>query len=187
MAQSSSGSPGLLAAGALAAGGYDEDRSFARDLNLDQIVAAIAGDREERDLITGVLFAPLHDAGAVRYRQEVFQDLEDPALFGEVQHFSELIGEVRAHLRQSAKMAERYQRGGWLLDAAAIYGGAVRSLAGYLASAQVSSRALLAFRDYLASYVASTRFTALTADTRSQREALGRVRYRTRVRGTGSR
>ena len=186
MVQSSSGSPGLLSAEARAAGGTggrDEDRCFARDLNLDQIVAAIAGDREERDLITGVLFAPLHDAGAVRYRQEVFQDLEDPALFGEVQHFSELIGEVRAHLRQSAKMQERYQREGWLLDAAAIYCGAVRSLAGHLASAQVSSRALLAFRDYLASYVASAGFTALTADTRSQREALGRVRYCTRIRG----
>ena len=34
----------------------DEDRSFAADLNLDQIVAAIAGDREEHDLITTVLF-----------------------------------------------------------------------------------------------------------------------------------
>ena len=47
---------------------------LARDLNLDQIVAAIAGDREERDFITRVLFAPLHDADAVCYRQEVFQD-----------------------------------------------------------------------------------------------------------------
>lgn len=127
MAQSSLGSPGLLSAGAQAAGDIAADRSFARDLNLDQIVAAIAGDREERDLITRVLFAPLRDADAVRYRQEVFQDLENPALFGEVQRFSGLIGEVRAHLRQTADMRERYQREGWLLDAAAIYCGAVRS------------------------------------------------------------
>ena len=56
--------------------------SFARDLNLDQIVAAIAGDREERELITRVLFAPLHDADAVRYRREVFHDLENPACPG---------------------------------------------------------------------------------------------------------
>jgi hypothetical protein len=42
----------------------------------------------------------------------VFQDLENPALFGEVQRFSGLIGEVRAHLRQSADMQERYQREG---------------------------------------------------------------------------
>ena len=165
------------------AGEQDEDRSYARDLNLDQIVAAIAGDRVERALITRVLFGPLHDADAVRYRQEVFQDLENPALFGEVQRFSGLIGEVRAHLRQAAKMQDRYQREGWLLDAAAIYGGAVRSLAGHLASAQLGSRALLAFRDYLASYVTSAGFTALTADTRSRKEALGQVRYCTRIRG----
>jgi hypothetical protein len=42
MAQSSLGSPGLLSAGARAAGDIAADRSFARDLNLDQIVAAIA-------------------------------------------------------------------------------------------------------------------------------------------------
>ena len=82
MAQSSLGSPGLLSAGALAAGDIATDRSFARDLNLDQIVAAIAGDREERELITRVLFAPLHDADAVRYRREVFHDLENPACSG---------------------------------------------------------------------------------------------------------
>jgi hypothetical protein len=46
MAQSSLGSPGLLSAGAQAAWDIAADRSFARDLNLDQIVAAIAGDRE---------------------------------------------------------------------------------------------------------------------------------------------
>jgi DNA mismatch repair protein MutS len=186
MTQRASGSTGLLSAGGLTSGDtgkHGEDRSFARDLNLDQIVAAIAGDREERDLITKVLFSSLHDAGAVRYRQEVFQDLENPALFGEVKHFSELIGEVRAHLRQAAKMQERYQRDGWLLDAAAIYCGAVPSLAGHLASAPLGSRALRAFRDYLASYVASAGFTALTADTRSQQEALGQVRYCTRIRG----
>ena len=190
MAQGTPESPGLLAAGPPAAGGtgeHDEDRCFARDLNLDQIVAAIAGDHEERDLITRVLFAPLHDADAVRYRQEVFQDLENPALFGEVRHFSELISEVRAHLRQAAKMEERYQREGWLLDAAAIYCDAVRSLAGYLASAQIGSRALLAFRDYLASYVASAGFTALTAETRSSRRPSARSATASASGATGSR
>jgi DNA mismatch repair protein MutS len=179
-------SPSLLfatAPPARGAGEQDEDRSFARDLNLDQIVAAVAGDREERVLITNVLYGQLQDADAVRYRQEVFRDLENRALFEQVQRFCELMGEVRAHLRQLAKMPYRYQREGWLLDAAAIYCDAVESLAGYLASAQVSSRGLLAFRAYLASYVASAPFTALAADTRSTKDALGRIRYSTRIRG----
>lgn len=160
----------------------DEDRSFAADLNLDQIVAGIAHDREEHDLITSVLFAPLRDAGAVCYRQEVFQDLDDPALFEEVQRFSGLMHEVRAHLRQLGQMSYRYQREGWLLDAAGIYCDAVQSLAGYLASAHISSRALLAFREYLAAYVASAGFTALVSDTRSL-NALAQIRYTTRIRG----
>jgi DNA mismatch repair protein MutS len=178
--------PSLLFAGAPPVrdtGGPDEDRPFARDLNLDQIVVAVAGDREERDLITNVLFAPLRDGDAVRYRQEVFQDLEGPALFKEVQRFCELMGQVRAHQGQVAKMPYRHQREGWLLDAAAIYCDAVESLARHLASAQVSSRGLLAFRDYLASYVASAGYTALAADTRSRKEALGRIRYCIRIRG----
>jgi hypothetical protein len=178
--------PSLLSEGpptARAAGDQDENRSCARDLNLDQIVAAVAGDREERDLITTVLYSPLHDAGAVRYRQEVFRDLEHPALLGAVQRFSGLMDEVRAHQRQLGQMSYRHQREGWMLDAAAIYCEAVPSLAGHLASAPVSSRALLAFRDHLASYVASAGFTALASDTRNRKDALARIRYCTRING----
>jgi len=166
-----------------AAGDQDENRSYARDLNLDQIVAAVSGDREERDLITTVLYGRLRDAGAVRYRQEVFRDLEDPALLAAIQRFTGLIGEVRAHLRQLDAMQYRYQREGWLLDAAAIYCEAVASLAGQLASAPLASRALLAFRDYLASYVASAGFITLAGDTRSRKDALAQIRYCTRIDG----
>jgi DNA mismatch repair protein MutS len=168
---------------AQAAGKQDEDRSCARDLNLDQIVAAVAGDREERALITTVLFSRLHDAGAVRYRQEVFQDLEDPSLSGAVRRFSGLMREVRAHLRQLDQMRYPHQREGWLLDAAAIYCDAVASLSGHLASAPVRSRAVAAFRDYLASYAASAGFTNLASDTRDRRDALGKIRYCIRIRG----
>ena len=165
------------------AGERVEDRAFAPDLNLDQVVAAIAGDREERDLITRVLYGHLRDARAVRYRQEIFQDLENPALFDQVQRFADLMRQVRAHLHQLPKMQYRYQREGWLLDAAAIYCDAVQSLAGHLASAPISSRGLLAFREYLASYVASAEFTALASDTRDRKDALGHIRYCARIRG----
>ena len=179
-------SPSLLLteeSGTREAGQRDQDRSFARDLNLDQVVAAIAGDRDERYLITETLFGHLRDADAVRYRQEVFRDLDDPALFGKIQRFSDRMADVRAHLSRLESMRHRYQREGWLLDAAAIYCEAVRSLTGHLASARVSSRALLAFRDYLASYVASAGFTALAQDTKDRKDALGRIRYCTRIRG----
>jgi DNA mismatch repair ATPase MutS len=178
--------PGLLSADAsavLPAVAHDGHRSFARDLNLDQIVTAIAGSREERDLITGVLYERLRDEDAVRYRQEVFRDLASPALLDEIRRFADRMSEVRGHLRQLEEMRYRYQREGWLLDAAAIYCDTVRSLAGHLASASVGARALLAFREYLNRYVASDGFTALEDDTRDRREELGRIRYCTRIRG----
>jgi DNA mismatch repair protein MutS len=177
--------PSLLSEQPSAAGsaGKTEDRSCARDLNLDQIVAAVAGDREERDLIATVLFSPLRDAAAVRYRQQVFRDLEDPDLADAVRRFTGKMDEVRAHLRQLREMRYTQQREGWLLDAAAIYCEALASLAGHLASARLGSRALAAFRDYLASYVASTQFTALARDTGSRSDALAKIRYCVRIRG----
>ncbi len=190
MAQLASRSPeqvSLLYRGAapasLPTGEPDGDRSFARDLNLDQIVAAVAGDREERDLVTSVLYTHLRDADTVRYRQEIFQDLEDAGLAGAVRRFADLMSEVRSHLDQLPKMEYRYHREGWLLDAAAGYCDAVRSLAGQLGSAHLGSRGLLALRDYLASYVASAGFQSLVSDTKQQRDALGRIRYCTRIRG----
>ncbi|HTZ23507.1 MAG TPA: hypothetical protein VMC83_05895, partial [Streptosporangiaceae bacterium] len=179
-------SPSLLfreASEAREVGERDRDRSFARDLNLDQVVAAIAGDREERELITETLYGHLRDASAVRYRQEVFRDLDNPALLGEIQRFAGRMAEVRAHLNQLTAMQYRYQREGWLLDAAAIYCEAVRALAGHLASAEVSSRALLAFRDYLVGYLASAGFTDLARETKDRKDALGRIRYCTRIKG----
>jgi DNA mismatch repair protein MutS len=178
--------PSLLSKDASAVRGAaerDGDRSFARDLNLDQIVAAVAVGREEHDLITGLLYARLRDEDAVRYRQEVFRDLANPALLDEVRQFADRMSEIRGHLRQLGEMRYRYQREGWLLDAAAIYCDAIRSLAAHLASAPADGRALLAFREYLNQYVASDEFTALDRDTRDQKEALGRIRYCTRIRG----
>jgi hypothetical protein len=160
------------------------DRTFARDLNLDQIVSAIAGDREQRDLITRVLFSPLRDAEAVRYRQDVFRDLDDPALSDAARDFADRMSKVDARLRQLADMPYRHQREFWLIDAASVYCDAVQSLAGRLTSPEVSSRALLALGDYLASYVSSAAFTTLASDTRDSKAALGRIRYCTRIHGS---
>ena len=160
-----------------------DDRSFARDLNLDQMVAAIAGDREERELITETQFGHLRDGDAVRYRQEVFRDLENPALLGEIRRFADRMAEVRAHQNQLAAMQYRHQREGWLLDAAATYCEAVGSLAEHLASAHLGSRALAALRDHLARYAASAEFTTLARETKDLKDALERIRYCTRIKG----
>ena len=186
----SGGFPSLLSEDGPAprgAGEQDDDRSFARDLNLDQIVAVIAGDREGRDLITRVLYTHLRDAGAVRYRQEVFRDLEDPALFDEVQRFADRMGEVRAHLRRLTDAVPLPAgglvagRGGHLLRRGTVAGRAPR-----LGADQLPRPAGL---PGLPGFVCGLGRVHCPGqrNTRDRKEDLRRVRYCTRIKGGGSR
>jgi DNA mismatch repair ATPase MutS len=158
-----------------------EDHPYAPDLKLDQIVASIVGNRREHDFMTRTFFCHLHDASAVRYRQEIFRDLEEPVLLGQIQRFSEFMHEVRAHLGQLEKMSYRYQREGWILDAAATYCDAVRLLEKSLADGQLTSAGLMALREYLAAYVSSAGFIRLASDTDQRKDGLARVRYCARI------
>lgn len=173
--------PGVSLLGAAPAGVAPP--SYAADLNLDQVVTAVASGREQQDLITAVLSARLRDPDAVRYRQEVFGDLEQPALFDAAERFTGRLSEVRAHLKQLREMDYPWQRQGWLLDAAAIYCEAVAALAAQLASTRLTSRALKAFRHQLVSYVESAPFQTLSRDTRERKEVLSGIRYCIRIRG----
>lgn len=160
-----------------------DDRSFAADLNLDQVVGSIVNGREERDLLTTLLYRPLHDMNTVYYRQEVFRDLDDRGLFVRMKDFAEAMRQVRAHLIHMKKMQSQHQMEGWFLDAAAIYCAAVRALADDLKSRPVKSRGLLALRDFLATYMASAAFASLAADTSDCKDMLAQVRYSFRIRG----
>ena len=165
------------------ADGQERDRLFVSDLNLDQIVSAVAGDRDERELITELLYQPVRDIGTLEYRHEVFRDLEDDGLLAAVNRFAGQMRQVRAHLGQLTRMQSGHQRAGWFLDAAAIYCDAVRCLAEDLATASIASRALVAFRDYLAAYAASAGFAGLASDTARLKGDLAQIMYQVRIKG----
>jgi DNA mismatch repair protein MutS len=153
------------------------------DLRLDQVIAAVAGDHDQHELITGLLGQPVRDIDTIRYRHEVFRDLEDPGLFQAAGQFAAQLRQVRVHLGQLAGMGSGHQRAGWFLDAAAVYCDAVRALAADLEERPVSSRALTAFRDYLTGYLRSAAFTRLSADTADRQADLAAITYQVRVRG----
>ncbi len=159
------------------------DRSFVNDLNIGQVVTSIAGDREERDLITTLLYRPLHDTTTIRFRHEVFRDLEDKTLFERVKGSVELLRQTRSHLAQLEKMQSKYEQEGWLLDAIAIYCQAVTSLADDLNADSVNSQGLHSFGDYLASYTRCDAFVSLATEAAQRREALGQIQYCVRIRG----
>jgi len=159
-----------------------EQPEFFADLNLDQVLKSMTAGREQYEL-EPLFCTPMHDADAVRYRHEVFHDLEKREVREPVGRFAEAMRQMRQHLEQAQKLHYRLQKQAWFLDAAGIYHQAVCTLATELAAGEVTSRGLHGFRRYLTEYAGSERFTALAAETQALKEALAQARYAVRING----
>jgi len=163
-----------------------EAPAFFVDLNLDQIVDAIARGNPEYNL-KPFFYNPLHDVDAVQYRHEVFRDLENENLFEHIKSFARKMRTMRQHLAQADKRYYKYQKERWFLDAVEIYGNAVIGLAQDLSLDDLHSRGLLAFRDYLTGYCHSERFTALLAEKQKIIADLSAIQYSVQIRGNSVR
>jgi DNA mismatch repair ATPase MutS len=155
---------------------------FLTNLNLDQIIAAITAGKEEYNL-TPFLYAPLHDVDAVTFRHEVMRDLEDARLLEAIKAFAHSMRTVRAHLAELEKRYYEHQKERWFLDAVDLYGDAVNRLARDLSLATCRSRGLLAFREYLAGYASSERFTSLVEEAKRLEADLAAIRYSVFIQG----
>jgi DNA mismatch repair protein MutS len=150
--------------------------AFFGDLGLDQIVTAITAGKQEYDLLP-FYYRPLCDIDAVVYRQEVWRDLENGKLSICVQSFAKAMHSVRQHVAQIATLYYERQKQGWFLDEAFLYCEAVTSFVRDLESIEPASRALRAFRAYLADYIKSYSFTALAAETTKLKADLAAIKY----------
>jgi DNA mismatch repair protein MutS len=161
--------------------GEVEEPGHFRDLNLDQVVAALTAGREEYGLAS-VLYTPLDSPEAVWFRQSVFADVDGKPLEAALGRFAGRMRSVRHgldHLRQRHYVL---QRQAWFLEAVRDYCQAVGALAGDLDTAQLRSEGLAAVRDDLACYVRSDAFTSLVAEVDRVREAMAGVRYCLEIR-----
>ncbi len=159
-----------------------EAPEFFRDLNLDQIVGSITAGRDEYRLAS-IFFRPLHDAAAIRYRHEVFRDLERAALARHIAAFAEGMRRIRDRLAEAEKLHYLRQKQRCFLDAVAIYCEAVVSLTHGLAEAAPRSRGLRDFLDFLAAYAASGPLTALESETRALQTSLSAIEYGLAIEG----
>jgi DNA mismatch repair protein MutS len=159
-----------------------EAPEFFVDLNLDQIVEAITFAKQEYNL-KPYFHTSLHDIDAIMYRQEVMQDLESKPLLEKVESFAQKMRAMRQHLATANKLYYKYQKERWFLDAVEIYCKAVQSLDRDLSHLEAKSRGFLAFREYVAGYVASEGFSSLLAQTRKLQADLATVQYSTLVNG----
>ena len=159
-----------------------EAPDFFVDLNLDQIIDAITARKQEYNL-KPFFYAPLHDIDAIKYRHEIMQDLENGSMLENVKSFAQKLHAMREALAQADKLHVQYQKESWFLRAVDIYCSAVRSLTHDLSLADLRSRGLSGFREYLTNYVQSDPFTLLFAETEKLKADLSTVKYCLHIKG----
>jgi len=159
---------------------------FFVDLNLDQIIDAVTAGKQEYNL-KPFFYTPLRNIGAIQYRHEIFQDLENPQLFEDIRSFSQKMRTMRDHHVKGEKLYYKYQKEGWFLETVEIYCDAVHYLVHDLSRADVKSRGFLAFRDYVTDYANSERYTSLVAETKKLFADLSSIKYSLLIKDTSIR
>ena len=150
--------------------------TFFSDLNLDQVVASITAAWKDYDL-EPFFHVPLQDPDDVVYRQEVMRDIVQADVHAAVVAFSTTMHDMRVQRRVSDKAYFKHDRQRWFLASAETYTGAVEHLAQELERASLTSRGLIAFRDYLTTYARSGPFSALAREARGIAAGLASIRY----------
>jgi hypothetical protein len=152
------------------------------DLNLDQVIEAIAGSRPGYEL-TPFFWALLDEAEAVAYRHEVLADLEGAEVRRTVDKFAAGMQGMRAALKRAEKSRHRRQRQLWFRQAVGRYCETARALAEALGSAPGESAGLRALARHLEEFVRGRDFAALASEQARIADALAAIRYTVQIKG----
>ena len=153
-----------------------------RDLNLDQVVAAIVGETD-RYRLAPLFYTPAPDIGTVVNRHAVFQDLENEAIRRAAQAFTDGIARVhecRAHIDNAHHHHEKTR---WLVDSAARYCAVVKNFTAALAEAGPESTGFTDLSAWLDDYIASDAFRTLADTTEARLADVDGIRYDVLIRG----
>src|SRR3990172_4043530 len=104
-----------------------EAPAFFADLNLDKVVNAIVGGRQQYGLLP-FFYSPPCSIELIEQRQQVFRDLEDERLLAQLALFAHDMNRVRACLRLTEEREYIYHQQGWLLEAVLTYSRAMERL-----------------------------------------------------------
>jgi DNA mismatch repair protein MutS len=160
-----------------------EAPAFFGDLNLDQIIDAVTAGREEYNL-KPFYYTPLNHTEAIKYRQEIAQDLENGTLLENIKSFAQKMIVMRRYLAMIEKLYYKYHKEGWFLEAVIIYCDAVNCLVSDLSQAELKSAGLLAFREYITNYANSDGFMSLLAETKAIKADLSTIKYCVLINGS---
>lgn len=146
------------------------------DLNLDQLMAELAGAGDPYDLLP-LLYTPAQDRATIAHRHAVFRDLERPAVAAAVDALLEGLERVARLHQLSGDASHPHEQGRWLLDALQAYGEVVAAFTDQLQAAGPASDGFRALAGHLRDVVAGTEFQALRDATRERLAELAALRY----------
>jgi DNA mismatch repair protein MutS len=149
---------------------------FLSDVGLDRVFREMLAGLE-RFRLEPVVLRRLSSPEAVAFRQDVFRDLEEPALVERLRGFGDRMSAVRRDLDLAASLRLGLQRQGSFLSAALAYCAAVRRLARDLTDAEVRSAGLRRVLAYVERYRSSDEFSALDRESSRVERALGEIVY----------
>lgn len=150
---------------------------FFSDLNLDQIVASVTAGYEQYRL-QPFFCEPPGDQDTIHYRQQVFRDLQIPAIAGHIHLFARNMESMRQRLAEASKRYyPRQKQWGfvWVIDG---YCSAVDGLARELRRAPATSDGLKRFTKYLTAYWESKAYRSLVQETGQLKADLSHISYR---------
>ncbi|WP_321858773.1 MutS-related protein [Paraburkholderia tropica] len=156
--------------------GEVDQPDFFGDLNLDQFVYEATRGYDEYRLVP-FFRTELTREGAIVYRHEVMQDLDNADVLLSIQAFALAMRKMRASLEQAEKLYYRRQKEWWFHEAASQYSQAVRAFSAGLRDGNPASSGLRGLDDWLQSYIGSEAFASLERDLKEVRTALAVVRY----------
>ena len=156
----------------------DEPECF-RDLNLSRVISHVLHMKKEFGL-EEFYYSPLHDAGIVRYRQDVMRELENDELRSCISEFAENVyrlGHYMDRTRVKFTSGSGYLVKGHMLDYADRYCGAVSALSERLGNFSLQSAGLSEFAEYISMYSKTEKFTGLQKYVKRLREEFSTVKY----------
>ena len=152
------------------------------DLNLDQLERAVTVGRD-RYRLAPFFRTPQRDLTVVRYRQDVFADLEHEATRGALTDFGDRLSAARNTLAHAARIAQPHARHRRHLHGVHQYCTALTDLAAALDELPLRSAGLAGWREFLRHHLAGAGFAALRAETTDLVARCDAVQYNILVRG----
>jgi hypothetical protein len=155
---------------------------YFRDLRLDQVVATLTGEPDQFHLAP-LYRAMISDPDTLRLRQDVFDDVGQPAVRAALDEFSHDIATVHSALRASENLRIAAQKDRWHLNAAVRYCAAMHAAASAIGSSGIHSSGLREIVGRLRDLVASPAFRLLDEESSRLEDELQQLHYSVFLQG----